>query len=918
MVKDFGTPSQGSQPAQDGGEDETRVALDDPLLELARIVHQNNQTGGSVTSNRVGNTDYFADLDEVIPGFAREARRIGDQPDAQGRIEPDFTAFREPVRTPAEQQQPPVDDVVSEEYYEEQVDNGADDNNAEVDHGYSAQPADRSFIPTDPFVASLQREFANDLGVDLTDEQSAEAPVQQPASRNAPQIRLSPEDLLGDGTGGDFLSTEEFEPEAPVQAQVPSQPAREETAIPGFMANAFAASKPRVTEEVPSAGYSQSQEFGADFTAAMEDELIGAFRQSFGPQGQTAAAMPDADPIEADADDHYGFEPEFEPAPEPEVMRQPQGPAPVVPPLEMPKASYETSRSFLAEPKAPVQAQVEAEPTPPEVKADPLDILARMASRPSQAAVPEAAPRAEAPRSDAPYVAQERPQQMEPAPVELSLTDIANEDPASSQEEEFDSLFAELDPPKREAPAEPVVKPQVASSQEEMARSYHQEPRFDDFRASRAPASPVNDDIDDMAWPAAASAVPQIEDDETPPPPEGYDLDAVAKAMQESDPSLDGSGVLPPHPRQQRAAAPAEKPKSRKGIMAAAAVLGVAVLGGGAFMFMDSGGIEAPSGAPPIIAGIQGPLKIMPDATTVDADPDGSKLIYDRVGGNEDTSNERLILPDTPKPAELPPAPENATGADPLVPGAPKRVRTVIVRPDGTIVPGADANGSAPRVISTVPVTINPGTQPAPTPAAPTNPVQTTAVDPAAVAPANGGQPAIVTTTPVDTTTVTTVPVTPEGVAAEVVDQSQAVSATPRRKPAAPVQVATAPVVVTPVQTQTNPAPSRPSGPLDLSNPGPAPVVTQPVSTGGSIAAGTYVVQVTSQRTEGAARDAYQGLQRRYPGVLGSVNAVIVRADLGDRGTFYRARIPANSRAQAISLCESLKSAGGDCFVRQN
>lgn len=913
MVKDFGKPSPGSQPAQDGGEDETRAALDDPLLELARIVHQNNQTGGSVTSNRVGNTDYFADLDEVIPGFSREARRSGDQPDAQGRIEPDFTAFREPVRSPVEQQ--PVEDVASEEYFEEQVDTPADDGTADGDGGYGAQPAERSFIPTDPFVASLQREFANDLGVDLTEEQPAEPPVRQPASRGAPQIRLSPEDLLGDGIGGDFLSAEEFKPETPVQAEVPSQPAREEAAIPGFMANAFTASKPRIAEEAPSAGYSQTQEFGADFASAMEDELIGAFRQSFGPQshsaGPVAASDETVDPQEEDQ-----VEEPYAAAPEP--MARPQGPAPVVPPLEMPKASFETSRSFLGEPEAPVQAQVESESPQPDVKADPLDILARMASRPSQAAVSEAAPRAEAPRSAAPHVAQERPQQMESAPVELSLTNIANEDPASSQEEEFDSLFAELDPPKREAPAEPVAKPQVASGQEEMARSYHQEPRFDDFRASRASAPAVNDDIDDMAWPAAASAVPQLEDDETPPPPEGYDLDAVAKAMQESDPSLDGSGVLPPHPSKQRAAAPAEKPKSRKGMLAAAAVLGVAVLGGGAFMFMDSDGIEVPNGAPPIIAGIQGALKVMPDATAADSDPDGSKLIYDRVGGTEDTSRERLILPETPKPAELPPAPENATGTDPLVPGAPKRVRTVVVRPDGTIVPGGETDGSTPRIISTVPVTINPGSQPAPAPAAPTNPVQTTAVDPAVVAPANGGQPAIVTTTPAGAVPVATVPVTPEGVAAEVVDQSQAVSVTPRRKPAAPVQVATAPVVVTPVQTQTNPAPTRPSGPLDLSNPGPAPVVTQPVSTGGSIAAGTYVVQVTSQRSEGAARDAYQGLQRRYPGVLGSFNAVIVRADLGDRGTFYRARIPANSRAQAISLCESLKSAGGDCFVRQN
>ncbi|MEP5984563.1 SPOR domain-containing protein, partial [Roseibium sp.] len=136
----------------------------------------------------------------------------------------------------------------------------------------------------------------------------------------------------------------------------------------------------------------------------------------------------------------------------------------------------------------------------------------------------------------------------------------------------------------------------------------------------------------------------------------------------------------------------------------------------------------------------------------------------------------------------------------------------------------------------------------------------------------------------------------------------------PKKKPAAPVQVATAP------QASTQ------SGPLDLNSssgqPAPvaaAPVAAAPASTSsGSIPAGTYVVQVTSQRSETAARDAYSSLQRRYPSILGSQSAVIVSAAIQDRGTFYRARIPMGSRAEALSLCESLQAAGGDCFVRRN
>jgi hypothetical protein len=33
------------------------------------------------------------------------------------------------------------------------------------------------------------------------------------------------------------------------------------------------------------------------------------------------------------------------------------------------------------------------------------------------------------------------------------------------------------------------------------------------------------------------------------------------------------------------------------------------------------------------------------------------------------------------------------------------------------------------------------------------------------------------------------------------------------------------------------------------------------------------------------------------------------------KGTFYRVRVAADSRAEAISLCEKYKAAGGNCFV---
>jgi hypothetical protein len=78
-----------------------------------------------------------------------------------------------------------------------------------------------------------------------------------------------------------------------------------------------------------------------------------------------------------------------------------------------------------------------------------------------------------------------------------------------------------------------------------------------------------------------------------------------------------------------------------------------------------------------------------------------------------------------------------------------------------------------------------------------------------------------------------------------------------------------------------------------------------------------YVVQVASQRTEAEARASYRALQARYPSVLGSRRATITRADLGDKGLFYRAEVgPFVTAEEAGEMCKSLKAAGGQCLVQ--
>lgn len=109
------------------------------------------------------------------------------------------------------------------------------------------------------------------------------------------------------------------------------------------------------------------------------------------------------------------------------------------------------------------------------------------------------------------------------------------------------------------------------------------------------------------------------------------------------------------------------------------------------------------------------------------------------------------------------------------------------------------------------------------------------------------------------------------------------------------------------------------NSPLSLSPQQAAPAPQRSVSTTPPGAAGTYVVQVSSQRSEADAQASYRALQSKYPTVLASRQASIRRADLGDKGVYYRAMVgPFGSSEDATRLCDSLKAAGGQCNIMRN
>ena len=80
-----------------------------------------------------------------------------------------------------------------------------------------------------------------------------------------------------------------------------------------------------------------------------------------------------------------------------------------------------------------------------------------------------------------------------------------------------------------------------------------------------------------------------------------------------------------------------------------------------------------------------------------------------------------------------------------------------------------------------------------------------------------------------------------------------------------------------------------------------------------------FVVQVTSRSSQTSALAAFADMQQKYPNLIGPFAPDIQRADLGTKGVWYRLRVgPVGSKVAASDLCSSLKQAGHPgCFVRR-
>jgi hypothetical protein len=304
--------------------------------------------------------------------------------------------------------------------------------------------------------------------------------------------------------------------------------------------------------------------------------------------------------------------------------------------------------------------------------------------------------------------------------------------------------------------------------------------------------------------------------------------------------------------------------KRRGGMVTVAVVLALAVVGtGAAFAYRTYVGSPR-GGEPPIIKADTSPTKVVP------APSDGSVKLPDRMATTDGT--EKIV------PREEAPVDVNAKSGPRVV------------------FPPLNPNGSPPSAASVAPSAAPPATS------------------------ANGTMP---NSEPRKIKTLTVrgdqpdgdaVPVASPQPAAKPAPAARTTAASPPRNPPSSANAsANAPLSLVPQTSQPAPAAAEPRTRVAATNPAQPPAPSSGASGGG------YVVQVSSQRNEADAQASYKALQGKFPAVLGSREPLIKRADLGEKGVYYRAMVgPFGTPEEASQFCGSLKTAGGQCVVQRN
>lgn len=405
--------------------------------------------------------------------------------------------------------------------------------------------------------------------------------------------------------------------------------------------------------------------------------------------------------------------------------------------------------------------------------------------------------------------------------------------------------------------------------------------------------------------------------------------------------------------------------RSNRGMMIAAVVGGVAILGIiGAFGLYSSDTIE--DTGPVLVKADPDPVKVVPKDPGGKTVPNQDRAVYGEVDGikaadpkqealvstseepmdltgtlppgiSETGKSEARLQPDASTDPELLPA---AGNGEPVL--EPRRVRTVIVKPDGSFVSKpagqqasatqpSSSDGVATRLIpagsaqSGAGLTATADDAPAGTfdgAGSTGSDASTASADDAQSAPA-GDTMAAVSDAPADSQQAdsqqadmqqagTTEEADATGLA-DATGETDVNSADGGTDATVPVRTAKTTTIRAPSSV-----PERPSGlpAADGAASRPTQVASAPqAAPQGQAATSEYSVQIASQPSAASAQQTATNLSRRYSDILSGRGITIQEANIEGRGTFHRVRVSASSRQDAIQLCERFKAAGGSCFV---
>ena len=368
-------------------------------------------------------------------------------------------------------------------------------------------------------------------------------------------------------------------------------------------------------------------------------------------------------------------------------------------------------------------------------------------------------------------------------------------------------------------------------------------------------APPAEDDYYEQ--PQQQYEQPQQYDDEPQHDPSRYD-DALYGRLETGEHDYQRDPAYPDDPyayQGEYEEEPAPKKRS-SGLMTIVAVLALAVVGtGAAFAYRTFVGSPR-SGEPPIIRADNSPTKVVPAQSDASAVKNPDRMLSGDGG-------EKLVS------REETPVDVNSRS------GAP-RVVFPTLNQNANPPPASSVSPSAPMPAAT-------GTMPNNEP----RKIKTLAVKGDAAD--NGGIPAGASAPP------------PKPQTRSVAVPAPA--APPARNPASANASANAPMSIAPQASEPEP-PTR----MAATN----PTQAVPAAEGGP----SFLVSVTSQDSESAARESFRVAQGKYASVLGSHSPVIRRVDLAGGKIKYRAMVgPYRTRQEAVQFCTELKSAGGQCFI---